>query len=98
MENGRFHDHRPTVISLDPPRRIVLAAAFGHRRFVYLVHSFFIEEVDGGLRLRQTWDATGLLIPILWPVLTKMMARFQELGEGLAGWVARESATGSPGG
>ncbi|MGB1016388.1 MAG: SRPBCC domain-containing protein [Nannocystaceae bacterium] len=84
--------HRPVVLTLAPPKKIVLAASFGHQRLLRLVHSFYFDNQGSELRLRQTWDATGLLVPILRSELTKTMARFAELGEDLAKWVEQKSS------
>jgi len=87
-EDGRgLRRHRPVVVTVAAPNQVVLAASFGHKRLLHLVHSFCFERQGSGLRLRQTWDATGLLVPILRCELTKTMARFTELGEDLARWV-----------
>jgi len=86
--DGTFRDHRPTVDAIEPGRVIVLSAAFGHRHAVKLVHTFTIDQLgDGHCRLHQRWDASGVLVPLLWRSLTQTMARFSELGEDLAAWV-----------
>ena len=83
-DDGRgLRDHRPVVVELEAPRRVALAASFGHRALVHLVHAFVFEDVDGGPVLRQTWTATGILVPVVWGPLTATMARFSELGEDL---------------
>ena len=87
---GRVRPHRPTVVSFDPPTRIVLSAPVGHRWLVEMVHFFVIEDrPEGRSRLVQRWTATGILVPLLWPLLRRGMASFSEFGEDLAGWVKR---------
>jgi hypothetical protein len=81
-----FH---PIVVSVDPPNELVLAASVGSRRLVHMVHSFTLETV--GLNtslLKQRWSATGVMVPLLWPLLQRGMVRFGELGSDLASHVA----------
>ena len=86
--NGSFYNHRPVVLALEPPCRLALEASFGHRSLVHLVHIFAIEEGDAETcRLVQTWEASGLLVPMLWRTLQGGMERFTELGDDLARWV-----------
>lgn len=73
-----FH---PVVVSVDPPNELVLAASIGSLRLVHMVHSFTLEA--GGLNtslLKQRWSATGVIVPLLWPLLRRGMVRFGELG------------------
>jgi hypothetical protein len=90
--DGTYRDHRPTVDAIEPGRVIVLSATFGHRFAVKLVHSFTIDQVqEGSCRLHQRWDASGVLVPILWSDLTQTMRRFSQLGEDLAARVKRDA-------
>jgi hypothetical protein len=83
--DGGYRPHRPTVLALRPPDEVVLAASFGHRRALHMVHSLAIEPRGAErCRLRQRWEVTGLLVPVLWPQLVSTMARFAELGDDLA--------------
>lgn len=80
--DGAHRPHRPTVVSFQPPECVVLAAALGHHRLVCMVHSLSNESLGlGRSRLRQTWSVTGLLVPLIWPMLVGIMSRFSELGE-----------------
>lgn len=83
--DGTVRDHTPTVDAIEPGRMIVLSATFGHRFVVRLVHTFTIDQVqDGSCRLHQRWEASGVVVPILWSSITQTMGRFAELGEDLA--------------
>jgi hypothetical protein len=79
---GPFH---PTVVSVNPPTELVLAASVGSRWLLHMVHSFTVEAVGPAASLlRQRWNATGLLVPLLWPLIRRGMARFAEFGSDLA--------------
>ena len=81
---GRLRPFRPTIVSLDAPREIVFQASLGHRSLIHMVHHFtLIESVASGLSLRQRWVATGVLVPVFWPLLRLAMARFSEFGADL---------------
>ncbi len=91
--DGSFRVHRPHVVATNAPQELVLAASFGHRWLVHMEHAFAIEARGvGGSVLRQRWTVTGLLVPLLWPMLVRAMARFAELGDDLA---TRLSPTGT---
>lgn len=74
---GRF---RPTVVSVDPPYELVLADSVGHRSLIHLTHWFTFLPAAGrsGVLLRQRWVGRGVLVPVVWPVLRRDMARFEE--------------------
>lgn len=74
---------RPTVVATDPPREFVLEASAGHRSLIHLVHTFTLAGSAPKLFLQQRWEATGALVPLLWPLLRLAMARFDRLGEDL---------------
>jgi hypothetical protein len=76
---GRF---RPMVVSIDPLRELILEASVGHRTLIHLTHWFtFIPSLlPPSVLLRQRWLAEGALIPVVWPVLRRYMARFEEFG------------------
>lgn len=79
----------PTIVSLDPPRELVLQASLGHRSLVHMIHTFtFLGSEAPGVCLRQRWVATGALVPVLWPLLRSSMARFREFGADLSARVA----------
>ncbi len=86
--DGRLGPHRPTVVSVRPPEEVVLAAAFGHRGLLRMVHSLALDDLGPShSRLRQRWTVTGLLVPWMWPSLARAMTRFEMLGSDLAAWV-----------
>lgn len=76
---GRF---RPTVISVVPSHELVLEDSLGHRSLVHMTHGFtFLPAATGvGVLLRQRWVAQGVLVPVVWPLLRRDMARFEEFG------------------
>ncbi len=85
----RVFSFRPRVVSVDPPHELVLDASLGHRSLVHMVHSFtFVGSTETGVQLRQRWVATGILVPVLWPLLRRAMARFNEFGTDLSARVA----------
>jgi hypothetical protein len=76
---------RPVVLAVTPPRELVLAAAVGPRWMLQMVHTFQLEATGPDTAvIRQRWIATGLMAPVLWPVLRRNMMRFAELGADLA--------------
>ncbi len=88
----RLRPFRPRVVSVDPPHEMVLDASVGHRSLVHMVHSFtFVGCAETGVQLRQRWVATGILVPVLWPLLRRAMARFNEFGTDLSARVAGDS-------
>lgn len=82
-EDGRLRDHRPVVVAVEPPEKVVLAANFGHRWLLRLVHSVIVEERPGGARIRHRWDVSGLLTAPLWASLTQTFRRFDGMSEDL---------------
>ena len=80
----RLRPFRPTVVSVDPFRELAFEASLGHHLLVHMVHYFtLVGGGTSGLSLRQRWVATGLLVPVLWPLLRLAMARFREFGADL---------------
>ncbi len=93
-DRGALRPHRPTVVSVRAPESLELAASFGHRKLLHMVHGFAITDLgDGRSLLRQTWKTTGLLADPLWPMLVKVMERFSEMGEDLSAWLSRKSSS-----
>ena len=93
--SGRLSSFRPVVVSLAPPGELVLEASVGRRWLLHMVHTFSVERMaPEASRLRQHWVATGLLAPMLWPVIRNGMARFAQLGSDLA---LRTAQTGPEG-
>lgn len=86
--DGSLRDHRPTVHLLDRPHHMMLAADFGHRGLLRLEHHLMVQ--DGALV--QRWDASGVLVPVLWSSLTETFARFEELGVDVQVELARRQA------
>jgi hypothetical protein len=83
--SGRLSPFHPVVVSVAPPRELVLMASIGRGWLLHLVHTFSLEVISPGTsRLQQRWNATGLLVPFLWPVIWRGMARFEEFGSDLA--------------
>lgn len=77
------------VVSVNAPTELVLMAFVGSRRLLHMVHSFTVEAVGPAASLlTQRWTATGFLVPVLWPLIRREMARFAELGADLAVAVA----------
>ena len=80
----RLRPFRPTVVSVDQSRELAFEASLGHHLLVHMVHYFtLVRGGTSGLSLRQRWVATGLLVPVLWPLLRLAMARFREFGADL---------------
>ena len=86
---GRARAMRPRFVSVDPPRQVVFETLLLGAWFVRLVHVFDVVPDGDRAVLRQSFRATGLGVPLLWPVLRDGMTQFDELGEDLAAWLAR---------
>jgi uncharacterized protein YndB with AHSA1/START domain len=82
--DGRFHPHRATVIALEAPARILLAANVGFAWLLRMEHAFCFEDSPAGCRLVQRWEVSGLLAWLLWPFLEESFSRFALLGEDLS--------------
>ncbi len=89
-----FRPHRPTVLVVDRRATLVLEASFGARWMVHMVHSFFVEPTPEGCRLRQTWETSGVLVPLLWPRLLAAQQGFSEFGEDLGRYVREAQGPG----
>jgi hypothetical protein len=77
---------------VDPPRELVLKASVGRSWLLHLVHTFSLEVISpDSSRLQQRWSATGVLVPFLWPVIWRGMARFEEFGSDLASRAAERT-------
>ena len=86
----RVRPFRPSVVSIDPPRELVFQASVGHRSLIHMVHYFtIVGSAASGVSLRQRWVATGVLVPVLWPLLRFAMARFREFGVDLSARVVK---------
>jgi len=85
----RASSFRPRIVSVNPPHELVFDASVGHRSLVHMVHSFtFVGRAQIGVQLRQRWVVTGILVPVLWPLLRRAMSRFNEFGTDLSARVA----------
>jgi len=75
----------PRFVAMPRPRGLVFETRFGGAWGVRLVHAFDV-ECDGPDRslLRQSFDATGALVPLLWESLHRGMTQFEALGVDLA--------------
>jgi hypothetical protein len=83
-EDGGLLQHHTRVERVDPPRLVVLSATFGHRWLLRMEHTFRIDDRPNGLAaLHQHWRVSGIFTPLLWPMLTRAMARFSQFGTDL---------------
>lgn len=91
LDGGPPRTMTPRLLSWEPPRAITFETVLGHRRLVRLTHAFVFEP-DGPYRsrLRQTFDATGAAVGLVWGPLSRGMTQFSDLGDDLA---ARLAAT-----
>ena len=87
IQPPKYRPHRPTVLVVHAPGELVMEATFGARWLVHMVHSFYILPTQTGCRLRQTWATSGILVPLLWPLLRRAQDSFAELGDDLARFV-----------
>lgn len=88
--NGDLRPFRPVVVAITPPRELILEAWLGRRWLVRMLHTFSIEQRGpDAARLRQRWVASGLFVPVIWPILRRNMVRFTEFGSDLALEVAQ---------
>ncbi len=76
---------RPRLVSIAPPRKIIFETIIGARFFIRLEHVFEVES-DSAERsvLRQSFSATGMMVPVLWGSLERGMKQFAALGDDLA--------------
>jgi hypothetical protein len=86
----RMRLHRPHVLVVKQPKKIVLEASFGARGLLHMVHSFFVIPTDDGCVLRQTWQTSGMFVPLMWPRLRKTQEAFAEFGDELHQWILRD--------
>ncbi len=92
----RARSFRPTIVSVNPPRELVFQASVVHSSLIHMVHYFtFIDSAAAGVLLRQRWVATGVLVPVLWPLLRLAMARFREFGTDLSARVSSMQSSGA---
>lgn len=81
------YSQAPVSIEVDeivPGRRFVLSRDLFHRKLVHLTHSFAIHELEPrATRFTQRWEATGLLVPLMWNKLASVMAKFEAFGADL---------------
>ncbi|MBM4257935.1 MAG: hypothetical protein FJ147_18845 [Deltaproteobacteria bacterium] len=82
---GRPGRRRPRVVTSTPPQELVLQDTVGHKTLLHMTHWFtFVPAAQSpGVDLCQRWRAEGMLVPLLWPLLRRDMARFAEFGHGL---------------
>lgn len=82
---GRPGRRRPRVVASTPPHALVLEDTVGHKTLLHMTHWFtFVPASHSlGVDLRQRWRADGMLVPLVWPLLRRDMARFAEFGHGL---------------
>lgn len=92
---GTFRPHRPTVLVVEPPDRLVLEASFGARWIIHMVHGFHLIPTQEGCRLRQTWETSGILVPLLWSRLRAAQASFAEFGEDVGRYVTAAARSSS---
>ncbi len=80
---GKAMTFRPTVVVLEPGRRLewlgrlLLPGIFDGR------HRFTLEETETGTRLTQEETFTGVLVPLLAKTLTKTEDGFREMNEAM---------------
>lgn len=92
-DGGPSRTMTPRFVSMQEPTRVVFETRILGRRSVSLTHIFDVEAVGPTRsRLRQTFEARGVLVPLLWRSLRSGMAQFDELG----GDLARRLANGGP--
>jgi len=75
----------PTLVSLEPPRRITFETRIAGGWAVRIRHTFELERSGpDACLLRQTFEVTGPLVAPLWPPVRRGVVQFEELGEDLA--------------
>ena len=81
VQSGTCLDRVDEIV---PGRRFVLSRDLFHRKLVHLTHSFAIHELEPrATRFTQRWEATGLLVPLMWNKLASVMAKFEAFGADL---------------
>ena len=89
--DGEVASLDPLVLSVIPPRELVLEAHVGSRRVLTLSHTFSIESIGYNISvLRQCWLAAEPLDENAWSVVCDRLARWIELGDDLAAYLAEK--------
>ncbi len=87
---GTTRTMRPQFVEMTPPQRVVFETRLGAGWLVKLRHTFEIRDLGSDRStLRQSFEASGLLVPILWHELEPGMTQFAEFGQDLARRLAR---------
>jgi len=80
---GFARTFRPEVLSVEAPHQIRFAGSLGHRNLVHMVHTLELIGSTPRFVLRQQWEVTGVLVPLVWPLLVAGMRRFARVGSDL---------------
>ena len=90
--DGSEVEYTPTVLAVEAPRHSVLAKALIHKKLIYLVHTFSLgEPLDGVTKFTQTWQCTGLLVPLLWRELVGRFKNFEKSNNSLKNYLENKA-------
>lgn len=81
--NGRPMTFRPTVLTAEPGRSLRWRGRFVVPGLFDGIHAFELTPSDGGTRLVQSEDFTGLLVPFLGKMIARTEESFRDLNEAL---------------
>ncbi len=91
---GRTMTFRPTVIAVEHGARVEWLGHVGFTGVFDGRHSFEVEPtVDGGTRLTQAEEFSGLLVPLMGAVLPRTRAGFEAMNEALRVRAERSAAS-----
>lgn len=72
------------VKSVEDKRYLILSRELLHPAILQIDHHFELEIIEKGTtHFSQRWVCSGLLTPVLWSMITKRLAVFEEFNEGL---------------
>lgn len=72
------------IEAIEQERALVLSRSLMHSSLVHMTHYFELKPGKAGcIIFTQRWQATGILIPIMWGKLCQGMATFDRLNQAL---------------
>lgn len=81
---GRAMTFRPTVTHVEAGRRLEWLGTLGPKGVFDGRHTFTVESLgDGGTRLTQSEDFSGVLVPFTGTVMARTRAGFEAMNDGL---------------
>ncbi len=84
-ESGPAAQMAPIVVAVEPERRFAWKGKLGFGGLFDGMHEFIIEPIsETRVRFVQREEFTGILVPVIWPILRKGTTQgFKEMNEAL---------------